>query len=135
MTPTLSFYGATRTVTGSKHLLKVGNAQILIDCGLFQGAKHLRDLNWDEFPFVPHELDAVVLTHAHVDHIGMLPRLVKDGFNGPIYATAATIALCRISLPDSGRLQEEEVQSKLSLTPLKQLSLESCLLILLIQQG
>ena len=110
MTPTLSFYGATRTVTGSKHLLKVGNAQILIDCGLFQGAKHLRDLNWDEFPFVPHELDAVVLTHAHVDHIGMLPRLVKDGFNGPIYATAATIALCRISLPDSGRLQEEEAR-------------------------
>ena len=89
MTPTLSFYGATRTVTGSKHLVKVGNSQILVDCGLFQGAKNLRDLNWDEFPFVPHELDAVVLTHAHVDHIGMLPRLVKDGYTGPIYATAA----------------------------------------------
>lgn len=110
MTPSLSFFGATRTVTGSKHLLKVGKAQVLIDCGIFQGPERLRDLNNEPFPFSPHELDAVVLTHAHTDHIGMLPRLVKEGFRGPIYATPATTGIARISLPDSGRLQEEEAR-------------------------
>lgn len=110
MTPTLGFYGATRTVTGSKHLLKVGKAQVLFDCGLFQGQRDLRNLNWAPFPFNPTELDAVVLTHAHIDHIGMLPKLVKDGLNAPVYATPATIGIAKISLPDSGRLQEEEAR-------------------------
>ena len=108
MTPTLGFFGATKTVTGSKHLLSVGNAQVLIDCGMFQGGRELRDRNWQPFPFVPADLDAVVITHAHLDHIGMLPRLVNDGLRAPVYATPATINLARISLPDSGRLQEEE---------------------------
>jgi metallo-beta-lactamase family protein len=110
MNPSLTFYGATQTVTGSKHLLKVGKAEVLVDCGLFQGAREWRDKNWDPFPFDPHTLDAVVLTHGHTDHVGMVPKLVKDGFQGPIYATPATIGLARISLPDSGRLQEEEAR-------------------------
>ena len=110
MTPTLRFCGATKTVTGSKHLLSVGNAQVLIDCGMFQGGRELRDRNWQPFPFVPADLDAVVITHAHMDHIGMLPKLVKEGLRAPVYATPATINLARISLPDSGRLQEEEAR-------------------------
>ena len=104
MTPTLRFCGATKTVTGSKHLLSVGNAQVLIDCGMFQGGRELRDRNWQPFPFVPADLDAVVITHAHMDHIGMLPKLVKEGLRAPVYATPATINLARMSLPDSGRL-------------------------------
>jgi metallo-beta-lactamase family protein len=110
MTPKLSFFGATRTVTGSKHLLQVGKAQVLIDCGLYQGRKELRDKNWESFPFEPRDLDAVVLTHAHTDHIGMLPKLVKEGLQAPIYGTPATLGIARISLPDSGRLQEEEAR-------------------------
>ena len=110
MTPTLSFYGATRTVTGSKHLLSVGKAEVLIDCGLFQGPRAWRDKNWEPFPFDPTKLDAVVLTHAHADHLGMIPKLVKDGYKGPVYATPATIGLAKIALPDSGRLQEEEAR-------------------------
>ncbi|HLO98496.1 MAG TPA: MBL fold metallo-hydrolase [Fimbriimonas sp.] len=110
MVPTLGFYGATQTVTGSKHLLTLGDKKILIDCGMFQGNRELKDRNWHEFPFDPTELDAVVITHAHMDHIGMLPKLVKDGLRAPIYATPATIGLSRISLPDSGRLQEEEAR-------------------------
>lgn len=110
MTPTLTFYGATRTVTGSKHLLSMGKAQVLVDCGMFQGSRELKDRNWQPFPFSPSDLDAVVITHAHLDHIGMLPKLVKDGLTSPIYATPATISLSRISLADSGRLQEEEAR-------------------------
>ncbi|MBS1728384.1 MAG: MBL fold metallo-hydrolase [Armatimonadetes bacterium] len=110
MTPTLGFFGAAKTVTGSKHLLSLGKAKVLIDCGMYQGTRDLKDRNWQPFPFDPSELDAVVITHAHLDHIGMLPRLVKDGFTGPIYATAPTISLSRISLADSGRLQEEEAR-------------------------
>ncbi len=110
MTPTLSFFGATKTVTGSKHLLTMGNSQVLVDCGMFQGGRELRDRNWQPFPFVPADLDAVVITHAHMDHIGMLPKLVKEGLRAPVYATPATINLARISLPDSGRLQEEEAR-------------------------
>lgn len=119
MTPTLGFFGATKTVTGSKHLLSLGKAKVLIDCGMFQGVKELRDRNWEPFPFEPTELDAVVITHAHMDHIGMLPKLVKEGLQAPIYATHATINLARISLPDSGRLQEEEARyhSKHGLRP------------------
>jgi metallo-beta-lactamase family protein len=83
---------------------------VLVDCGLFQGPRELRERNWQPFPVAPNEVDAVVVTHAHMDHIGYLPRLVAQGYTGPIYATPATIALARISLPDSGRLHEEEAR-------------------------
>lgn len=107
MSSTLGFYGAARTVTGSRHLLTTGGAKVLIDCGLFQGSRELGERNHAPFPFDPATLDAVVVTHAHMDHVGLLPRLVDEGYTGPIYATPATIGLCRISLPDGGRLQEE----------------------------
>lgn len=110
MAPTIGFYGAAQTVTGSKHLLTVGKSKILVDCGLFQGTRDLRERNWEPFPFDPAEIDAVVLTHAHVDHIGLLPKLVKEGFRGPIYCTYGTQGISRISLPDSARLQEEEAK-------------------------
>jgi metallo-beta-lactamase family protein len=104
----LRFLGATSTVTGSRFLLQAGDSRVLLDCGLFQGHKPLRLRNWAPFPADPHSLDAVVLTHAHLDHSGYLPRLVKSGFRGPIYCTRATRELCGILLPDSGRLLEEE---------------------------
>ncbi|MEO8160760.1 MAG: MBL fold metallo-hydrolase [Arenimonas sp.] len=104
----LRFLGATSTVTGSRYLLQAGSARVLVDCGLFQGYKPLRLRNWAPFPVDPGSIDAVVLTHAHLDHSGYLPRLVKHGFRGPVYCTAATSALCGILLPDSGRLLEEE---------------------------
>ncbi len=106
----LGFFGATQTVTGSKYLLTCGKHKVLIDCGLFQGFKNLRLKNWAHLPFEPKELDAVVLTHAHIDHSGYLPRLRNSGFKGPIYATHATSALCKILLPDSGFLQEEQAR-------------------------
>ena len=106
----LSFFGATQTVTGSRYLLTSGAGRLLVDCGLFQGYKHLRLKNWLRLPFDPGALDAVVLTHAHLDHSGYLPRLMRQGFKGPIYATRATIDLCRILLPDSGHLQEEQAE-------------------------
>jgi len=108
MAQQIGFYGAAETVTGSRHLLTIGKSKVLVDCGLFQGSHDLKQRNWEPFPIPPHELDAVVITHAHTDHIGWLPRLVAQGYAGPIYATPATIELCRISLPDSGRLQEED---------------------------
>jgi metallo-beta-lactamase family protein len=104
----LRFFGATSTVTGSRYLLEAGSARVLVDCGLFQGYKPLRLRNWSPFPVDPHSIDAVVLTHAHLDHSGYLPRLVKSGFRGPVYCTEGTRALCGILLPDSGRLLEEE---------------------------
>jgi metallo-beta-lactamase family protein len=110
MSKSIRFLGAARTVTGSKHLLTLGKRQILVDCGLFQGPRDLRELNWQPFAFDPVRLDAVVLTHAHADHIGMLPRLVRQGYRGPVYATPSTIAISRISLPDSARLLEEEAE-------------------------
>ncbi len=103
----IQFLGATQTVTGSKYLLKA-DRQILIDCGLFQGAKEWRLRNWEKFPAAPAAIDAVVLTHAHLDHTGYLPLLVKNGFRGKIYATKHTVAIAKILLLDSGRLQEEE---------------------------
>jgi len=106
----LSFYGAAQTVTGSKYLLSVGNTNILLDCGLFQGLKNLRQRNWDDPPFDMAQIDAVVLTHAHIDHSGYLPVLVKRGYHGPVYCTEATRDLCTILLPDSGHLQEEEAR-------------------------
>jgi metallo-beta-lactamase family protein len=108
----ISFYGAAETVTGSRHLLNLNGHYVLVDCGLFQGPRALRERNWEDFPVDPSKIECVVLTHAHQDHIGYLPRLMKGGFKGPIYATGATIGLCRISLPDSGRLQEEEARHR-----------------------
>jgi metallo-beta-lactamase family protein len=104
----LTFYGGVGTVTGSKYLIEHNGRQILIDCGLFQGLKELRERNWREPAFSPSELDAVIITHAHIDHTGYLPRLVKLGFNGPVVTSRATGDLLRILLPDSGRLHEEE---------------------------
>lgn len=112
MHPRIRFCGAARTVTGSRHIISAEGKQVLVDCGLFQGSRELRERNWLPFPAVPHEIDAVVITHAHQDHIGYLPKLVREGYRGPIYATQATIDLCRISLPDSGRLQEEEARHR-----------------------
>jgi metallo-beta-lactamase family protein len=104
----LKFLGGAKTVTGSRYLLEVGDHKILVDCGLFQGLKDLRLRNWDRFPVEPSEINTVILTHAHIDHTGYLPKLVKEGFNGPIYCTFPTLELTKILLKDSGKLQEEE---------------------------
>ena len=106
----LQFLGATGTVTGSRYLLRAGASTLLVDCGLFQGYKQLRLRNWSAPPFAPATLGAVALTHAHIDHSGSLPRLVKAGFNGAVHCTSGTYDLCRLLLPDSGRLQEEEAE-------------------------
>ena len=98
--------GAAGTVTGSKYVLSAGGRRVLVDCGLFQGVKQLRLLNWKPFGFAPSDIDAAVLTHAHIDHSGSLPLLYKAGYRGVVYATGATIDLCGILLPDSGFLQE-----------------------------
>jgi metallo-beta-lactamase family protein len=111
----IQFLGAAGTVTGSKHLISTSTDpdglrgfQLLIDCGLFQGPKEWRERNWQDTPIPARNIDAVILTHAHLDHCGWIPRLVKEGFRGPIYATPPTIDLCGILLPDSGHLQEED---------------------------
>ena len=104
----IQFMGATRTVTGSKHLIESDGYRVLVDCGLFQGLKALRLRNWEPFPINPASINSVILTHAHIDHSGYLPRLVHDGFNGVVYGTPATVDLARIMLPDSARLQEED---------------------------
>lgn len=104
----LTFLGAAGTVTGSKYLVEDSGFKLLVDCGLFQGLKQLRLKNWTPLPTDPTSLKAVLLTHAHIDHSGYLPLLVKQGFRGEVYCTRATNRLCRILLPDSGRLQEEE---------------------------
>ena len=104
----LRFLGASSTVTGSRTLVEAGGARVLVDCGLFQGYKPLRLRNWQPLPLEPRSLDAVLLTHAHLDHSGWLPRLLRGGFTGPVYCTQATRDLCAILLPDAGRLQEEE---------------------------
>jgi len=105
---TVTFWGAAGTVTGSKYLIDNNHKRVLIDCGLFQGPRALRDRNWAEAPFPPKSVDAVLLTHAHIDHTGYLPRFVKQGFRGPVYCSRGTAELLRILLPDSARLQEEE---------------------------
>ena len=107
----LTFLGATGTVTGSKYLLEDGDEKILVDCGLFQGLKELRLRNWDALSVDVASIDAVILTHAHLDHSGYIPRLCKAGFKGDIYCSEATYDLCRILLPDSGRIQEEDAES------------------------
>jgi len=107
---TLQFLGGAGSVTGSKHLLTVHQKKYLIDCGLFQGLKELRTSNWKPLPLDPSTLSGVILTHAHIDHSGYLPLLVKRGFRGKIYTTAATTALCKVLLPDAGYLQEEDAR-------------------------
>ena len=104
----IEFLGGTDTVTGSKYLLEHDGRRLLVDCGLFQGLKQLRLRNWDALPIDASRIDAVLLTHAHMDHSGFVPRLVRLGFKGPVYCTQATLELCQLLLPDSGRLQEEE---------------------------
>ncbi|MGZ5659833.1 MAG: MBL fold metallo-hydrolase [Usitatibacter sp.] len=104
----IQFLGATGTVTGSKYLVRLAGSSLLVDCGLFQGYKQLRLRNWAEPPFDPSRIDAVVLTHAHIDHSGYLPLFVKKGFQGKVYCSEATRDLCRVLLPDSAHLQEEE---------------------------
>ena len=104
----IQFLGAAGTVTGSKHLINTGDLQVLVDCGLFQGLKQWRERNWQPLPIPAQEIDAVILTHAHLDHSGWIPRLIQQGFRGRIYASPATIDLCGILLPDSGHLQEED---------------------------
>lgn len=106
----IQFLGAAGTVTGSKYLIKTDLTKILVDCGMFQGLKELRELNWAKLPLEPREIDAVFLTHGHLDHVGYLPRLVKMGFNGSIYATEPTCKLAQIILEDSGRIQEDEAK-------------------------
>jgi metallo-beta-lactamase family protein len=106
----LSFLGGVGTVTGSKYLIEAPGRRILVDCGLFQGLKQLRLRNWERFPVDPASIDAVVLTHAHLDHSGYLPLLVRNGFKGPVYCTSATRDLCSILLPDSGHLQERDAE-------------------------
>lgn len=108
--PSITFHGAAGTVTGSRHLLEYDGHKVLVDCGLFQGGRELKAKNWEPFPVDPDEVDAVLLTHAHTDHIGYLPRFVRNGYKGPVYATTGTVGLCRVSLPDGGRLQEEEAR-------------------------
>jgi len=105
---TISFYGGVGTVTGSKYLLESNGRKVLVDCGLFQGLKELRERNWQTPPFKPSEIDAVIITHAHIDHTGFLPRLVKLGFAGRVFTSRATCDLLKILLPDSARLQEED---------------------------
>ena len=104
----LTFLGAAHTVTGSCYLLESEERKILVDCGMFQGGRRIRELNYKEFSFNPAELDCVVLTHAHIDHCGLVPKLYKEGFKGSVYATKVTCELAQIMLPDSAHIQEHD---------------------------
>ena len=107
----LSFLGAAQNVTGSRHLLQANGTNVLVDCGLYQ-ERHFANRNWDKFPFPPAKLNAVILTHAHLDHCGLLPKLVREGFKGPIYCTEATAEIAKIILLDAAKLQEEDAEHK-----------------------
>jgi metallo-beta-lactamase family protein len=106
----ITFWGAAETVTGSRFVVEAGSSRVMVDCGLFQGLKRLREMNWAPFPVDPASIDAVLLTHAHIDHSGYLPALVRDGFTGPVWCTPATAGLARILLPDAAHLQEEDAR-------------------------
>ena len=106
----LEFLGAAHTVTGSCYLLETGEDRYLIDCGMFQGSKRIREYNYEEFSFNPADIDGVLLTHAHVDHCGLVPKLVREGFKGTVYATQATCDLAKIMLPDSAHIQESDAE-------------------------
>jgi metallo-beta-lactamase family protein len=108
--PSLTFLGAARTVTGSKYLLEVNDRRVLVDCGLFQGLKELRERNWQPLPVPASSVHAVVLTHSHLDHSGFLPRLFAEGFKGRVFCTPGTADLCKIVLPDAGRIAEEDAR-------------------------
>ena len=108
--PKITFLGAAGTVTGSKYLVEAGGKRLLVDCGLFQGSKELQQRNWNSLLMDPSSIDWVLLTHAHLDHTGYIPRLVQNGFRGPIYSNAATHELCQLLLLDSAHLQEEDAQ-------------------------
>jgi metallo-beta-lactamase family protein len=108
--PQITFHGAAETVSGSKYLVEVDGTRVLVDCGLFQGLKPLRLKNWEELPFRPSQLDAIVLTHAHIDHIGLLPRVVKLGYKGPVWCTPATADLAEVLLFDSAQNQEADAE-------------------------
>ena len=106
----LEFLGAAHVVTGSCFLIHTGDHKYLVDCGMYQGTRRLREMNYEPFPFNPAEIDAVFLTHAHIDHCGRIPRLVREGFVGNVYATRATCDLVRIMLPDSAHIQESDAE-------------------------
>ncbi len=108
--PKITFLGAAGTVTGSKYLIEAAGKRLLVDCGLFEGTRELRERNWERLPIDPASIDWVLLTHAHIDHTGYLPRLVRDGFRGPIFSNPATEDLCELLLPDSAHLQEEDAR-------------------------
>ncbi|MBX7248617.1 MAG: MBL fold metallo-hydrolase [Caulobacteraceae bacterium] len=110
MSVRLHFHGAAGCVTGACFRLVTDEAEVLVDCGLFQGSKTLKALNYDPFPFEPRRISALLLTHAHIDHSGQIPRLIRNGFRGPVYATAGTRDLCSVMLPDAGGIQEHEVE-------------------------
>ena len=108
----ITFLGATKIVTGSNFLVEAAGKKFLVDCGLYQGKSELEEQNYREFDYNPAEIDFMLLTHAHIDHSGRIPKLYNDGFKGPIYAHKATCDLCQIMLPDSGHIQEMEAEWK-----------------------
>ena len=108
----ITFLGATKIVTGSNFLVEAAGKKFLVDCGLYQGKAELEEQNYREFDYTPAEIDFMLLTHAHIDHSGRIPKLYNDGFKGPIYAHKATCDLCQIMLPDSGHIQEMEAEWK-----------------------